>query len=66
MNKPSLTHKQIQEELDYRRALHLIEKMENIGLISVEEEEVIKENLRQQFPPYLAEIWPKSLAISGS
>lgn len=65
MNKNPLSHEQIQAELDYRRAIHLVLEMKNIGLISDEEEETIVENLRQQFPPYLAEIWPKSLAISG-
>ena len=63
MNKNPLSHEQIQAELDYRRAIHLVLEMKNIGLISDEEEETIEENIRQQFPPYLAEIWPKSLAI---
>lgn len=65
MNKNPLSHEQIQAELDYRRAIHLVLEMKNFGLISDEEEETIEENIRQQFPPYLAEIWPKSLAIRG-
>lgn len=65
MNENPLSHEQIQAELDYRRAIHLVLEMKNIGLISDEEEETIEENIRQQFPPYLAEIWPKSLAIRG-
>ena len=42
MNKNPLSHEQIQAELDYRRAIHLVLEMKNIGLISDEEEETIE------------------------
>jgi hypothetical protein len=54
----------MQQELNYRRAIKLLDAMREQGLISEKEELKIEENLRQTFTPFMVEIWPKSLAIT--
>ena len=66
MNQENALHslERMQQELNYRRAIKLLDAMREQGLISEKEELKIEENLRQIFPPFIVEIWPKSLAIT--
>jgi hypothetical protein len=66
MNQENALHslERMQQELNYRRAIKLLDAMREQGLISEKEELKIEENLRQIFPPFMVEIWPESLAIT--
>jgi hypothetical protein len=66
MNQENALHslERMQQELNYRRAIKLLDAMREQGLISEKEELKIEENLRQTFTPFMVEIWPKSLAIT--
>ena len=67
MNQENTLHslERMQQELNFRRAIKLLDAMREQGLISEKEELKIEENLRQIFPPFMVEIWPESLAITG-